>query len=437
MDVVESDVVFLFEGGRLGYDCAGCQENCCRGNGYFVQAGHEMEVQREYYAHIDLFANRQLAISTVGSGCYVRNLKPRCFFSLDDGRCRIHVEHGLGSKPETCRLFPFNGLRVAGRFLLVSPHPRLCPLEVAKSGERAGESDYQYLFEQMALRGIMGSAEEVYSPAASIDDTIATERHVVSLAERYLERGFDEFVVSQLELSGTGCDLALRHELARSAYRRFRDRLRDTLGVWPRLTEDDCAEIDRIIIAMTPILRSYLLFRPLAEKQPAAISPPQIVFAIVALRILCLLAAEADGSVITYQTVSTIFHDLRPFLLVLAHCDEAMTLRRDRAVELDIGLSGDSAAGYAALLKELVRHRDRVPVVSLGELIVGTTGPFSGLRDGGSHAICGSLIRSMIPVSDSRTTAERRNLRCAIQHAVLRRIPSRHLARVGEVLARR
>jgi hypothetical protein len=64
----------------------------------------------------------------------IQNFAPSCFFLEEDGRCRVHAEHGREAKPYICRLFPANQIERAGVLLFVDTH-WLCPLRPAREGD--------------------------------------------------------------------------------------------------------------------------------------------------------------------------------------------------------------------------------------------------------------------------------------------------------------
>lgn len=142
------DVYFAFPSGRLKYDCVCCGAKCCRGYGYIIGSGAD--------AHVALRPRLSLFVlpSEQGPGYHVSNCPPACFFLTDEGRCGIHEAQGHDAKPETCRLFPFNNLRLFGHFLVVAPHTTICPLEITPAAETSHESRYATLLSEMASQGI-------------------------------------------------------------------------------------------------------------------------------------------------------------------------------------------------------------------------------------------------------------------------------------------
>ena len=100
------------------FDCRGCT-NCCRDLVVHLTARDREEIDRQRWA------GRLAAEPYVRLGrAYVLNHQPQggCVFLGDDGKCRIHAEHGAAAKPLACQLYPFTltadagGIRAGLRF---------------------------------------------------------------------------------------------------------------------------------------------------------------------------------------------------------------------------------------------------------------------------------------------------------------------------------
>lgn len=124
--IAPENVYFPFESGRLSYDCEQCGAKCCRGYGYALSTS-ELAVQLRIRPALRFFVDAGLPQSRLHQ---IGNCPPSCFFLDADARCAIHSLHGYRVKPETCRLFPFNQLRICDPYLIVLPHDEICPLGV-------------------------------------------------------------------------------------------------------------------------------------------------------------------------------------------------------------------------------------------------------------------------------------------------------------------
>src|SRR2546422_9504145 len=102
----EDLVYFAFANGRFGYDCVACGAKCCGGHGYELGLGVELQAHIARAPAVRFFLDRCEA--EAASHYHVRNCAPNCFFLNDQRMCGVQVEFGYASKPETCRLFPFN-----------------------------------------------------------------------------------------------------------------------------------------------------------------------------------------------------------------------------------------------------------------------------------------------------------------------------------------
>ncbi len=93
------------------FDCQGCG-HCCR---YPVANVSESERNKILLAGwADRLSGIPLFVSyRLGGRRFHRLAKQpdgRCIFLGDDGRCRLHADTGIETKPLVCRLFPFNPL---------------------------------------------------------------------------------------------------------------------------------------------------------------------------------------------------------------------------------------------------------------------------------------------------------------------------------------
>lgn len=199
----QDSVYFAFGSGRLRYDCVACNAQCCRGHGYTLAGAGETSAHLAESAAVRFFVNRCDAES---NHLHVTNCAPACFFLDKAGLCRIQTKGGYSAKPETCRLFPFNEFLRVGSFLVVLPHPGLCPLEIILEKESNSDcSEHGNLLEAMALSGI---DTHVASVGLDIDDAagaIAAERRIVALSDDYLMADdYLAFAAAQMHIHSGG-----------------------------------------------------------------------------------------------------------------------------------------------------------------------------------------------------------------------------------------
>lgn len=322
-----SSVYFTFADGRLHYDCEACGAQCCRGHGYELQAGLELETHLSSSASVRFFLDPSSA--SAENHYHVANWKPGCFFLTDAGKCRIQLEHGYGSKPGTCRLFPFNRFLRVGEHLIVSPHPGLCPLEVMPPDRKSACSRHGALLTSMTQTAINLHVPEAprleYPPAVMV----ALERRIVELSERHLtDEAYSRFAAAQL--------LATREALrsmtpehatiaaARDDVSHFCRSLHRILGTRPSSAASAAQSLIATMVAATPTFRAEILFGPNAGEGEAPLEVDQLPYALVALEALARLAADAGMQRVTYQSLAALLKRYRPLIALLARLDSVM-----------------------------------------------------------------------------------------------------------------
>jgi len=314
--ILEKNIYFTFETGRLAYDCRTCGAQCCRGHAYQVGSSNELAAQLSTEPMLGMFIQAP-SRSDPRRVLTVRNLKPACFMLTADGQCSIHLKHGFTAKPETCRLFPFNQFSLVGDFLVVAPHPSLCPLEV--SHELRSESDHALLLTTMSESGIFQRVPRLDSSLPRARDAVALERRILSLAPKHFADADSEgFAVAQMlatsgacETSGSAGDIGWKVAAWKSA-------LRLMVGVESGRSFAD-ANVSRLMIAMTPVLRARLAFHP--PGQAVYVPIDRVPFAILALEHFAVLAVTAGMQSVSYQTIMGLYRHYETVIKLAALAD--------------------------------------------------------------------------------------------------------------------
>jgi Fe-S-cluster containining protein len=126
---------FAFPDGVFHYVCRECTEICCKGHGFGGSLDREFRSLFVVYPQLE-----RLTLSRVGDTMVLATTPNGCVMLDSDNLCRIERELGKSSKPNVCRLFPFNVFARVGQTVTVSPH-FLCPLRLqlpARPGEVEG-----------------------------------------------------------------------------------------------------------------------------------------------------------------------------------------------------------------------------------------------------------------------------------------------------------
>ena len=407
IQMLSDDVYFTFGDGRLKYDCHSCGAQCCRGQGYYLQHGTELETHTKARPAIRFFL--EPVGGAPGSGYQVRNCPPSCFFLDGDNLCSLHVSHGVTAKPETCRLFPFNNVFRLGKFLIVMPHLQLCPLEVTPAGITSTHSRYESLLGAMAAQGISAEVPIVATIGLGSVEAIALEREIVGLSERYLESGdYVSFAGAQLAVTDRAFGQSQRTSAESQAYAaRFARLVRDVLG--PVASADGARDLNvrRTLMAATPTVRAQLMFVP--QKQPMEYScgAARLPLLLIALDALVQLAHDAGMQRITYQTALRVFMEYKPLLLLLAHLDCEMVWRADAVMDLSFSSENDSIRrdiriSRALLPAEQRRHRELLANVLQRHLC---DDPFERIvfLKRLAHRLVGRIVPRQEPVSVRRS----------------------------------
>jgi Fe-S-cluster containining protein len=429
LDVPPSQVYFPFGSGRLGYDCVGCKATCCKGHGYGIQAGHELQAQLQTSPSVRFFLE-DVSLSH-GRNYTMRNCAPGCFFLTTDGRCGIQAQHGYEAKPETCRLFPFNNIRLVGKYLIAAPHTGLCPLAVLPPSTRSALSEHEALIDAMRLSGIGARIPSASTDITDIDTLVHFERQVVELAEAHLtDSDFLSFAISQIELTdrtwGQSDHRAARQRLV--AYAALLDEIMSGQNVQASSPDP---ELDRTLIALTPFVRSMLVFRSADDTAPIALD--RVPYALVALRALTLHARAAGMPAITFQSLMHIFQPNRPLLALLAHTDCEVRWRPDASIELPLRDGSPYRRAYLRIVRALLHgSRDRTPG-TLGQILCKHLDSDGIERAMTLKALARQLAGRCVEAGQGPATARRRGFRVAVQQWVIGRFSENALLMMAEL----
>lgn len=376
--IATDHVYFTFGDGRLSYDCIRCGSKCCRGYGYNLSGDAEALYQLSTRPYARFFLNAVPGDPVMT----MKNCPPTCFFLDEDGRCSIHVKHGYDAKPETCRLFPFNAFWRVGNYLIVSPHPELCPLEVMPYGTRSAESDHSLLLDAICSRGIASDVPGQQAVVPEVDSLVSFERRIMELSETYINPSagtFEEFIDAQFAISSDElkrdalCDEASRpHEIHASTLIEHAVRL---LGLDADLREvsSTSTAIDRTMIALTPYLRSQLVLvgerREQSKPDAMHVALDRVPGVVLGVRLMARLAELAGMSSVTFQTVARLSTNYAALLWCIAHAADVMVWPSG-SMPLAVGARlRPFVTRYVRVMRDLLPSRQRKARRTLVEVL--------------------------------------------------------------------
>jgi len=370
MDILAEDVYFAFASGRFDYDCITCNAKCCRGHGYLISAGKELVSQVKMRTGLPLFL--EAANGRHANQYEVHNCSPGCFFLSEDGLCDVHATHGYDAKPETCRLFPFNNIIRAGKFLVVAPHSELCPLQILSPNLVAERSNHSALLASMAAQGIGAPIPICSTSAGQANDVVAFEREVVELSERSLmSADYRQFADRQTQLESGGD--SVRTDDTRSAVDRFVELSRELFDTPDAnyLGRDEA--LVRTMIGMTPFLRSRFLFQHdngATQSSGAPLDRKHIPFALLGLYLFAESAHRAGMRTVTFQTISQLLSRLQPLVKMVAYLDVVVAWQRDVPIKVGEFASADLRMAFVRLAKGLMPAVQQKRARPLGHLLL-------------------------------------------------------------------
>jgi hypothetical protein len=148
----------------------------------------------------------------------------------------------------------------------------------------------------------------------------------------------------------------------------------EALDVLPVLTAGGDSSVERVVIALTPYVRSQLMFRSIekhGQRQLWPVSNPVLVpYAVAALYILARIACATGMAQVTFQTLSKLLNDHLSLISLLAHIDETVRLRP--AATLDLRTPSKVAPyqrQYLRVARALLPGRQRRSGLSLATIL--------------------------------------------------------------------
>ena len=343
-DIPADDIYFAFPDGGITYDCVECNGTCCRGNGYSLNRSNELAVHIQNNPTIHLFAQYDLG-QTTEANISIANFLPSCFFLTDSGLCRIHTEQGPTNKPETCRLFPFNNLLALDDYLIVTPHPKLCPLKACSSDKRDDKSRHDLLLKEMMRSGVSAGVAHCVSPRdLNGSSVIAIEKAVLQLSEKSrVGTSYEEFTAMQIAettLRIQGGSASSGDTIKRNAQHLAGDFLQRSLrilDVGSSAVDLEDPALTRTMIAATPFLRALLVFNnpsgSLRNVEEAA-DLMRVPYILLGTFLMAALAKSAGMGVITIQTLADVMRKYFPLLVTLSNADAVMVWKRGKVLPL-------------------------------------------------------------------------------------------------------
>lgn len=434
-EVPRSNVYFAFGDGRLDYDCVACGAHCCRGHGYSIGVGPELDRHLTERPAVRFFL---LSTDVVNrSRLSVANCPPGCFFLTDDNQCGIHRDHGIAAKPETCRLFPFNKIRRVGKYLVVTPHSSLCPLQILPDGARSERSGHASLFAAMSEQPVGTKVRALASRWVDGDAVVALEREMLASSDRHLTASsYLPFAVWQLKRAREDFARGCRGSDPTTECDDFVTHLCRTLGVVWNQGVRPTVDVVRCLVAMTPSIRAELFFE---GNSPIHCSPEELVDRapklLIGLWVLAELTREAGVGAVTYQSVMRLYQNNHALLEFLTYLDRPMVWRPAEVVHVNSSLNPQYQTCYLAVLRALIATQRESAGKPLGDVLAQHL-PIDGVERmivlrGLAEGLQGRI--TPVRLGGGRESQWHRSVRPALQRWLLRKLPNEGLA----ALARR
>jgi Fe-S-cluster containining protein len=420
-------VLFAFASGRLGYDCISCNAQCCRGHGYELNVGPELDRQLQRSSALKFFLR---PVDSNGTKYLVQNCPPGCFFLNDAGLCDIQARYGYDSKPETCRLFPFNNIRFVSGYLLVAPHSSLCPLRIVEPPTTSQQSSHAELFRELCRAGIKKAIQGEALVRSDVPDAVACERTITTVSERHLaDDHYSTFAAAQVQATWGRPGAESGVEPATIDVMRRHMRLAcKVLGADVDIAS--CVEpaLTRTLVAATPVLRSIVRFPPDSAPADARLEPERIPYVLSALFVLLVLAKRTGMGEVTFQTVMRIWQTEWLLLALLSRLDQSVVWRADMSVVPPRDATSDQMSTFVAIAKALLPEGRRRPGRVLGELLCEILDSDGVDRIVWLRAVAPSLMAAIVPLGEAASCqAGYRKYRIAFERWIWRHLDDRIL----------
>lgn len=349
--VLASHVYFAFGSGRFEYDCHSCGGACCKGHGY---AGTRAEIEHQ----IALKPALSAFVSSLGTGrrrhrsdvAFVSNCAPACFFLDEDKLCSVHSTFGAAAKPETCRLFPFNDFRIVGPYLIVLPHPGLCPLALVPPTRASALATHDGLLAALVGQGLHAPVTEAVAIEADVDRLIAIERAIVDRAESDATVSLTDFCEAQGQIASTALPSARPPSLSE-----FEASLSAALGERCAELEEAPSDVSRLLIAVAPSVRARLIFRKGASATATSVPLSCVPLYFRVLSEFVLRARRAGLANVTYQTVIAIEARWRDLFRLLSFACARGALSPNVPIDLSWSGSPGGEIGFIRVVQDLLR----------------------------------------------------------------------------------
>lgn len=420
VEILRRDVYFPFADGRFSYDCVACGAQCCAGHGYHMTSSREIEAQLDARPALRFFI--EPIHPERGTNYSLGNCPPACFF-LDEHRlCGVQKATGYSSKPETCRLFPFNSLRRYAGFVVVAPHTSLCPLNVVPTSEKSGCSRHDVLFEEMRMGGVGVRLPEVTRCDVVPESLVSLERAIVAETERHLAASdYAAFACEQLRLTsrllgGAEGDVDAGETFAKVV--RFRAMIHGLLVGRPRPPSID-PELTRTIVAVTPIVRANALFHLKEFDEIGRIGPERLPYMLLTLFEVALLARASGMRLVTYQTLMRLLKSYQSTFAVLAWADREMTWRPDVVIPWPLVSDREGERRYLNVVRALLPAVQAKNPQSLGQILLQQIGDDETRRTPLLKSLVQRLSGRITPRGEA-VSAGRNGAKAFVQRMILR-----------------
>ncbi len=161
---------FAFADNALSFDCADCDQRCCKTGGLSLLGG-ERDVLMRCHPALELVAPSHTGpvevFHTPKSGCWFLYDKA-CGFLVMGTDTLKEAPLVKGPRPMACALYPFNSFALLDEVLVVLPHG-LCPLKVVPQGQGV---QHEVLAQELSQLGAAGDVPIILNGAP--DDKGAT-----------------------------------------------------------------------------------------------------------------------------------------------------------------------------------------------------------------------------------------------------------------------